>query len=84
MNSAESWLKTGLKLLALSFVVGLVLAMLDIDPRDLIADIPGTIRAAFNRVMRLLTWAWPYIALGAVLVVPAWIVIVVLRMMRGR
>lgn len=70
------------KLLMASLIVGLVLSWLDINPRRLLSDIPGAIRDALQVGVDLVDWAVPYILLGAMIVVPIWAALALLRMLR--
>jgi len=65
---------TLVKLALLSFVVGLVLFLLGIDPIDLWRNFGQTIRDIWARVIDTLDWAAQYAILGAIVVLPIWII----------
>jgi hypothetical protein len=69
-------------LAAISLAVGLVLAAVGFHPSDL----PGAFDAVFGdaarMVARVVGWAWPYIVLGATVVVPAWLLLYLWRRLR--
>lgn len=75
---------TAAKVAVASLVVGLVLSIFNITPEELLADFGGTIQAIFDFVVSAIEWAVPYVVLGAVIVVPVWLVTLGLRYLRGR
>jgi hypothetical protein len=68
-----------LRLLLLSFVVGLVLYIFGIEPMDLWYNFGETVRAVWENIGDFARWGVKYVALGAVVVVPLWIIFRVLR-----
>ncbi|MGP1275908.1 MAG: DUF6460 domain-containing protein [Caulobacterales bacterium] len=66
-----------LVLFLLCVLAGLVLALFNIDPAELWVDFFGTIARAWDRFFVIVTeslgWSVRYFLLGAVLVVPLWI-----------
>ncbi len=70
---------TILKLLIASLVVGFVLSAIGITPASIVARLGGTLRGALDTVASLFTGTVEYIVLGAILVVPVWLVVVLLR-----
>ncbi|KAA5805198.1 hypothetical protein F1654_04225 [Alkalicaulis satelles] len=66
-------------LVVLCVVVGLVLAAFRIDPAELWVDFFGAVARAwsafFESIGSTLRWAVQYLLLGAVIVVPIWIVV---------
>ena len=62
------------RLVVLSFVVGLVLWVLGIDPIELWRDFGHTIREAWTKVVDFIDWAGQYAILGAIVVLPIWII----------
>ena len=71
-----------LGLLLLCFVVGVVLAFFGTTPTTLFGDLWGALLGAWGAVVDLLAWAMPYIALGAMVVVPIAVVSWLLRLAR--
>lgn len=67
-------------------LVGLALAAFRIDPRSLWVDFFGTIGAVWRRFFETLgdsiAWAVEYFLLGAVIVIPIWILVRLLGAMR--
>lgn len=73
-----------LKLALWSLAVGLVLSFFDLTPRVLLAKLGGTVEAAFEFAVSTVEWAVPYVILGALIVVPAWLVLTGWRKLKGR
>tara|TARA_B100000282_G_C31303558_1_gene296673 strand:+ start:26 stop:331 length:306 start_codon:yes stop_codon:yes gene_type:complete len=72
-----------LRLVFLCVLAGFLLAALNVNPRDLWVDFFGTLAESWGRFIRFITesagWAIEYFLLGAVLVIPIWIVFRILR-----
>lgn len=63
-----------LRLLIACLVAGLILAALNIDPKRIWFDFFGTLHDAWDRIWSLGQWAVDYLFLGAVLVVPVFLI----------
>jgi heme/copper-type cytochrome/quinol oxidase subunit 2 len=50
----------------------------------LIYNFGDTVRAIFDKSVDLIQWATPYVILGAIVVVPIWLVMMVARYARER
>ncbi|MBL4802131.1 MAG: hypothetical protein JKY45_09565 [Emcibacter sp.] len=61
------------KLVIVSLLVGLALDFFDISPADLIHDIPETVGRIYDTVIGVFEWGGKYVLLGAIIVVPIWI-----------
>jgi hypothetical protein len=72
------------RLVLVSILVGVILAALGFDPWNII----DSIRALFGRLWDMgfdaVRWAWRYFLLGAVIVIPIWIVMRLVNAPRGR
>jgi hypothetical protein len=68
-----------LVLLVLCLLVGLGLTYLGIAPRGILTDTRRTILAVFHLVGGLVWWAVPYTLLGAVVVVPLFLLFLIAR-----
>ena len=75
---------TLLKLFILSVIVGIVLSVFNIDPEKLLGSIGGTVESIFNVLVDALEWAVPFVLIGAVVVIPIWLILAALRMARRR
>jgi hypothetical protein len=81
---AHGFVSTVIKLALICLGVGLVLSFFDIDPVGLLRNFPQAIRSVFDVVVNMIRWAVPYVLLGAVVVVPVWLVLFLLRMARDK
>jgi hypothetical protein len=68
------------RLVLLSIVVGFILYEAHITPEDLFRSLEELIRRVWDLGLAPLHWLWRYFILGAVVVVPIWLV---MRLMRG-
>jgi hypothetical protein len=66
-------------LLVLCLLVGLLLTRLGIAPHGILTDTWRTVLAVFHLVGGLVWWAVPYTLLGAVLVVPLFLLLLIAR-----
>ncbi|QNL19368.1 hypothetical protein HXX25_08595 [Hyphobacterium sp. CCMP332] len=77
-----------LRVALISVIVGIVLAAFNINPGDLWQDFFGTLAEvwgeAFETVTRLARGSVQYLVLGAVLVVPIWLVVHIIRSLGKR
>lgn len=65
---------TILKLIFFSLVVGMLMSFFGISPLQLIENFGETIRDVFHFVTRVIEWGAKYVLLGAVIVVPVWLI----------
>jgi hypothetical protein len=70
-NTAVS---TIVKIAIISLLVGLALAFFDINPRSLVENLGETVVNIYEVVLSFLKWSLKYVLLGAVVVVPIWLV----------
>ena len=82
--SLRDVLVIAIKLLVASLIVGLIFRALDIHPRALLRDIPDVIRDVFRLIVQIADWGIPYVLLGAVIVVPVWLLFTLFRLIRRR
>ena len=68
-----------LKLGLASLITGAVLQALDLDALTLLEKVGVTPQAALEMVQRGALWALPNMVLGSMIIVPAWVVIFLLR-----
>ena len=73
-----------IKVLLASFVIGVLLTFFNIDPTELLENFGETIQSIFEIVARVIEWAVKYVLLGAVLVVPIWLILFFIGKARGR
>lgn len=75
--------RTVIKLLLWSLVVGAVLAFFDITPQQIFGWVLGQAREFVGNVETYIGRAITYILLGAVVVVPVWLVSRLLKSKKG-
>ena len=61
------------KLVIASLCVGLLLSFFEIDPVELIENVPDTLGRILEVVLDIINWAGKYVLLGAIIVIPIWI-----------
>ena len=70
----NSIVSTIIKIIVISLLVGWGLTVFDVPPQKLMANLGGTIQDIFEVLVSMFSWSVPYILLGAVVVVPIWVV----------
>jgi len=75
---------TVLKIVLFSFVIGLLLSFFDLDPAQLLKNFGATAEKIFKIVADVIEWAVKYVLLGAVVVVPIWLIFFAIGKLRGR
>lgn len=73
-----------LRLVVLSIVVGIVLSALGINPRNFLYHLNVLARRIYDLGFGAIEWLIEYLLLGAMVVVPIWIVARVLGLIGGR
>ncbi len=73
-----------IRLVILSVVVGIVLSALDIRPENLFYHIQILIRRIYDLGFGVFEWLGQYLVLGAIVVVPIWLIVRVIGGLRGR
>ena len=63
------------RLVLLSILVGFILRAIGFDPLDIFASIDRLIRWVWNLGFDTVVWLWRYFLLGAVIVVPIWLIV---------
>lgn len=76
--------RTLLRLFFFSLVVGLVLSALNVSPESVLGAIGGTVESIFLVVVEGVEWAVPFVLIGAIVVLPIWLVLSALRFVRRR
>jgi ABC-type arginine transport system permease subunit len=80
----KSAVSTIVKLAIISLPVGVALAFFDISPRSLVENLGGTVVEIYEVILRFLRWAVQYILLGAVVVLPIWLVFFLIRLAKKK
>jgi hypothetical protein len=72
------------RLVLLSILVGVILKVLGLDPRNIVRSIENLVTAIWDMGFDAVVWLWQYFLLGAVLVVPIWLIVRLVRAPKGR
>ena len=72
------------RLVLLSIVVGFILHTAGIDPKDIFRSMEELIQRLWNLGLEPLRWLWRYFLIGAVVVVPIWLLIRLTRGLAGK
>jgi hypothetical protein len=72
------------RLLLLCVLVGVVLHVLGLDPFNILRSIESLFRYIWNMGFDAVEWLWRYFVLGAVIVIPIWLIMRLLRAPKGR
>ena len=73
-----------LRIILLSVLVGVILSAVGLDPRDIWNSVVNLIMRVWNMGWDAILWAWRYFLLGAVIVIPIWIIVRLVNAPRGR
>jgi uncharacterized protein DUF6460 len=72
------------RLILVSILVGVVLSALGLDPFDVVRSIERLARSIWDMGFDAIRWMWRYLLLGAVIVVPIWVILRLVNAPRGR
>ena len=72
------------KLILLSILIGVVLSALGLDPMNIFSSLQRLIRDVWNMGFDAVRWLWQYFLLGAVIVIPIWLILRLVRAPKGR
>jgi hypothetical protein len=72
------------RLVLVSVLVGVILSAFGLDPWNIIASVERLIRSIWNMGWDAVVWLWRYFLLGAVIVIPIWIIMRVVNAPRGK
>jgi hypothetical protein len=72
------------KLILLSILIGVVLSALGLDPLNIFSSLQRLIRDVWNMGFDAIRWLWQYFLLGAVIVIPIWLLSRLFGAPRGR
>jgi hypothetical protein len=71
------------RLILLSILVGVILAALGLDPLNIINSVQRLILQIWDMGFDAVRWLWRYFLLGAVIVIPIWLIMRLVRAPRG-
>jgi Family of unknown function (DUF6460) len=72
------------RLVLLSILVGVILAAIGLDPWNIIESVRALIVHVWTMGFDVVRWLWRYFLLGAVIVVPIWLLARLAKAPRGR
>jgi hypothetical protein len=67
------------RLILVSILVGAILSVLGLDPFDIVRSIERLLRYVWDMRFDALRWLWRYFLLGAVIVIPTWLVMLIAK-----
>ena len=68
-----------LRLILLCVLVGVILHALGFDPGNIIESIRRMVQAIWDMGFDAVRWVWRYFLLGAIIVVPIWLIVRLMR-----
>ena len=72
------------RLILLSILVGVILSVLGLDPWNIMQSLRSLVEAIWNMGWDAVRWVWGYFLLGAVIVVPIWLIMRLVQAPKGR
>jgi hypothetical protein len=72
------------KLILLSILIGVVLSAIGLDPWNIVSSLERLVRSIWNMGFDAVRWLWQYFLLGAVLVIPIWLIMRFAKAPKGR
>jgi hypothetical protein len=72
------------KLVLLSILIGVVLSALGLDPWNIVSSVRRLIANIWEMGFDAVRWLWQYFLLGAVVVIPIWLILRLVRAPKGR
>lgn len=70
-----------LRLMIISLIVGVLLSVLGLDPRDIVDSFIRLLERIYNMGFDAIEWAVRYFLLGAVIVFPIWLISRITKLM---
>lgn len=84
MSERRDYVKTTVRLVVASLVVGLVLTLLGITPGDILGRIADLAVGLWDLITEAIGWAGGYIVVGALVVIPLWLLGLLWKRLRGQ
>src|SRR5262249_51649297 len=73
-----------LRLILLSILIGVILQVLGLDPWNIIDSLRRLVLRVWDMGFDAVRWVWRYLLLGAVVVVPIWLIVRLMRVAKGQ
>ena len=80
----QNVLGTIIKIVLASLILGFVLRFFEIDPKDLLLNFGDTIKSAFSWAGEFVSGSIEYVLVGAVIVIPIWLIVFLIGKLRGK
>ena len=71
------------RLVLLSILIGVILQVLGLDPWNIIESLRRLVVRVWDMGFAAVRWLWRYLLLGAVVVVPIWVIVRLMRVAKG-
>ena len=71
------------RLVLLSILIGVILQVLGLDPWNIIESLRRLVVRVWDMGFDAARWLWRYLLLGAVVVVPIWVIVRLMRVAKG-
>jgi hypothetical protein len=71
------------RLVLLCVLVGVILHALHFDPYNIIESVRRMVQAVWGMGFEAVRWAWRHFLLGAIIVIPIWLILRFMRAPRG-
>ena len=68
-------LSVAVRLVLLSILVGVILSVIGFDPWNIVQSVKDLVHWVWNMGFDAVVWVWRYFLLGAVLVIPIWLIV---------
>jgi hypothetical protein len=72
------------RLILVSILVGVVLSALGLNPFDIWNSVERLFQSIWNMGFDAFRWVWGYFLLGAVIVIPIWLIVRLVNAPRGK
>src|SRR6478752_6745685 len=72
------------RLILLSILIGVILQVLGLDPWNIFDSLRRLVLHVWDMGFDALRWLWRYLVLGAVIVVPIWLIVRLMRVAQDR
>jgi len=71
------------RLILLSILIGVILQVLGLDPWNIFDSLRRLVLRVWDMGFDAVRWLWRYLLLGAVVVVPIWLIVRLMRVAKG-
>ena len=72
------------RLILLSILIGVILQVLGLDPWNIIDSLRRLVLRVWDMGFDAVRWVWRYLLLGAVVVVPIWLIVRLMRVAKDQ